>query len=191
MRLLGIVSWLGLALLCGTGSAAAGEIADLAAKAESQLQAGQGAAAIETLRTAMLAANNKTPLAFRKAIFVSEPPRGFGIYKERPNKVFAQNEPLVAYVEPVGIGWAKQGDGTLHSSLAVDFEIRNPKGDILAGKRDFGQFEFTSHEQNMEVMTHVTLNLTGASPGQYIFGLIYRDKITGKSANVDLPFEIK
>jgi hypothetical protein len=40
-------------------------------------------------------------------------------------------------------------------------------------------------------MTHLTLNLTGAEPGKYVFGVIYHDKTTGKSANVDLPFEIK
>jgi hypothetical protein len=73
----------------------------------------------------------------------------------------------------------------------VDFEIRSPAGDILTGKRDFGRFEFKSREQNTEVMTHVTLNLTGARPGKYIFGIIYHDKTTGKSASVDLPFEIR
>jgi hypothetical protein len=40
-------------------------------------------------------------------------------------------------------------------------------------------------------MNHLTLNLTGARPGKYIYGVTFRDKIAGKSASIDLPFEIK
>ncbi len=180
-----------LALLCALGSARAGEIVDLARSAEALLQSGQNVEAIDTLRRALRIANDQSPLALRKAVFVAEPPQGFGIYKERPNNVFRQGEPLVAYVEPIGIGWTKGDGGTFHSLLTVDFEIRSPSGEILAGKRDFGRFEFTSREQNTEIMTHLTLNLTGARAGKYVFGVLYHDKTTGKSASADLPFEIK
>jgi hypothetical protein len=37
----------------------------------------------------------------------------------------------------------------------------------------------------------VTLNLTGATAGKYVLGLTYHDGATGKSANFDLPFEIR
>jgi len=180
-----------LALLCGSRAAQAGEIADLARNAENMLQAHQNLAAIENLRRAMQIAEEQSPLTIRKALFVSEAPRGFGIYRERSDNVFKPGEPLVAYVEPIGVGWTKRDEGYFHSLLTVDFEIRTPAGDILTGKRDFGKFEFLSHERNTEIMTHVTLNLTGARPGKYVFGLIYRDRSTGKSATVDLPFEIK
>ena len=180
-----------LLLISNPGNAFAGEILDLAQIAESKLGTGQGVDAIEALRVALRLAHDKSPLAFRKAVFVSEPPKGFGIYAPRGDTVFKKGESLVAYVEPVGIGWAKQSDGSYHSLLTVDFEIRSPTGDILTGKRDFGRFEFKSREQNTEVMTHLTLSLTGAEPGKYVFGVIYHDTTTGKSANVDLPFEIK
>ncbi len=49
-----------------------------------------------------------------------------------------------------------------NSLLTVDFEIRLPAGDIPTGKRDFGKFAFTSHKQNTEVMTRLTLTLKGA-----------------------------
>jgi hypothetical protein len=180
-----------IALLCSLGSVAAGEIADLARDAEAKLQAGKSVEAIGNLQRALRLAHDQSPLVLRKAVFVSERPAGFGIYKERPDNVFKPGVPLIAYVEPVGIGWAKQDGGTFHSLLTVDFEIRSPDGEILTGKRDFGRFEFTSREQNTEVMTDLTLSLTGAPPGKYVFGVIYHDKTTGKSASVDLPFEIK
>jgi hypothetical protein len=180
-----------LALLWGLGSAAAGEIADLAHSAEGQLQSGKNAEAMESLKRALRLAHDQSPLALRKAVFVAEPPRGYGIYNERSGNVFKPGEPLVAYVEPVGVGWEKRDGGVFHSLLTVDFEIRSPAGEILTGKRDFGRFEFTSREQNTEMMTHLTLNLSGAPAGKYVFGVIYHDKTTGKSASVDLPFEIR
>ena len=181
----------GIALLFGLRGVAAGEIADLARDAEAKLQAGQNVPAIENLRQALRLAHDQGGLAFRKAVFVTEAPQGFGLYKERASNVFNQGEPLIAYIEPVGIGWAKQDGGNFHSLLTVDFEIRSPTKEILTGKRDFGQFEFLSHEQNTEVMTHLTLNLTGAPAGKYVLGVVYHDKTTGKSAGADLPFEIR
>ncbi len=181
----------GIALLCGAGGAAAGDIEDLARNAETMLQSGKGPEAVEQLRRALRLANDRSPLAFRRAFFVSEAPKGFGIYKVRGDDVFKTGEPLIAYAEPIGMGWEQQDGGMFHSLLAVDFEIRSPAGEILTGKRDFGHFEFVSHEQNTEVMTHLTLNLTGAPAGKYVLGVIYRDKISGKNASVDLPFEIE
>lgn len=171
--------------------ATAGEIADLARGAEAKLQSGKHTEAIADMQKALRLAHDQSPLALHNAVFVSEPPQGYGVYKPRTANVFKKDEPLVAYVEPLGMGWEKQGDGINHALLVVDFEVRNPAGEILAGKRDFGRFEFKSREQNTEVMTHLTLTLGGAPPGSYIFGVIYHDKITGKQANVDLPFEIK
>ncbi|MGA2795457.1 MAG: hypothetical protein ABSE69_18430, partial [Roseiarcus sp.] len=180
-----------IVLLCGLESVAAGEIVDLARDAEAKLHSGQYVKAIESLRQALRLAHDQSALAFRKAVFVSEAPEAFGIYKERASNVFNQGEPLIAYIEPIGIGWTKEDGGSFHSLLTVDFEIRSPTNEILTGKRDFGRFEFVSREQNTEIMTHLTLNLTGAPPGKYILGVVYHDKTTGKSASTDLPFEIR
>lgn len=180
-----------LVLASTVTTAAPGEITDLASEAEAKLQAGKAVEALEDLRKAVRRAHNQSALAFRKALFVAEPPGGFGIYKPRPNAVFKKGEPLVAYVEPVGVGWEKKGPDTYHALLTADFEVRNLQGDILAGKRDFGNFEFTSMEENTEIMTKVTLNLTGAPAGKFILGVIYHDKTTGKQATLELPFEIK
>ena len=185
------VIFVSLALVAKTSLAEAGEIADLGRDAETMLQSRQYVSAIENLRQAMRLAQDQMPLSVRKALFVSEEPQGFGIYKERGSDVFRQGVPLLVYIEPIGVGWKKQDDGYFHSLLAVDFEIRSPAGDILTGKRDFGRFAFTSHEQNTEIMTRLTFTLTGAKPGKYVLGVLYRDMVTGKSTTFDLPFSIQ
>jgi len=180
-----------LAFLAGSlATAFAGEVENLAREAEAQAQAGKHIEAVETLRraTGLLAAQG--PLALRRVQFIAERPKGFGIYKPRANNVFKPGEPLIIYAEPIGMGW-KAADGVNRALVAADFEIRTPDGKILGGQKNFGRFEFNSHDQNQEIMTHLTIRLSGAPAGDYIFAATYRDQINGKSANLTLPFEIK
>ena len=180
-----------LALLTvAPGAAFAGEIADLGRAAEAQAQAGNHLEAVETLRRAIniLAANG--PLTLRRVQFIAEPPKGFGLYKPRGGNVFRRGEPLVVYAEPIGLGWKPEG-GTNRAVVATDFEIRTPDGKILGGQKDFGRFEFVSHDRNHEIMTHLTIRLSGAPPGRYVFGATYRDAVSGKAATLELPFEIQ
>ena len=44
---------------------------------------------------------------------------------------------------------------------------------------------------NQEIHTHLTITLTGAPRGKYVFAATYRDLIGGKSAKLELPFEIR
>jgi hypothetical protein len=180
-----------LALLAALAvTAPAGEIEDLARQAEAQANAGRHLEAVETLRRAMDALTAKAPLGLRRVQFVAEPPQGFGLYKPRPDNVFRRGEPLIVYAEPVGLGW-KQADGLNLAVVVTDFEIRTPDGKVLGGQRDFGRFNFSSHDRNQEIMTHLTITLSGAPAGTYVFAATYRDQMTGKSATLDLPFEIR
>jgi hypothetical protein len=168
----------------------AGEVEDLAREAEAKAGAGRHVEAVETLRRAMDALTAKAPLALRRVQFIAEPPQGFGVYKPRPNNVFRRGEPLIIYAEPIGMGW-KQAEGLNHAEVVTDFEIRTPDGKVLGGQKDFGRFNFNSHDRNQEIMTHLTITLSGAPAGKYVFGATYRDQVTGKSAALDLPFEIR
>ncbi len=172
------------------GPTFAGEIEDLARDAETKLRAGQHLAAVEALRRAIGIVNAKSPLALRKVQFIAEPPKGFGIYKQRANSVFRPGEPLIVYAEPVGMGWRLE-DGLNNALLATDFEIRTPDGQVLGGQKEFGRFSFASHEQNQEIMTHLTIRLSGIPAGAYVFGATYRDEVGRKSASLELPFQIK
>lgn len=169
---------------------ASADVEELGRKAAKELAAGQHLAAVETLRQAVREAALSGPLVFRHALFTSEHGKAFGLYNPRADNVFKRGEPLLVYAEPVGFGWKPDGDlYTAH--LTVDYEIRTPQGQILAGQRGFDDFEFTSRDQNHEVMTTLRFNLSGAKPGDYVLGVTYHDKTSGKSASFDLPFKVK
>jgi hypothetical protein len=172
------------------GSALAGEIADLGREAEAKAAAGQHLEAVETLRRAIGVLSAQGPLAVRRVQFIVDLPKGFGLYQPRPDNVFRPGEPLIVYAEPVGMGWVKDGE-TNRALVLTDFEIRAPDGKVLGGQKEFGRFEFISREQNQEIMSHLTIRLTGAPPGRYVLVATYRDQVNGKSVNFELPFEIK
>jgi hypothetical protein len=150
----------------------------------------QTLAAINGARGAMIEVLNKAPLGFRRILFVKDVPDGFGAYTPRGNNVFAPDEPLIIYSEPIGVAWKQDGD-EYASKLVVDFEIRSPDGQVLAGQKGFGEFALKAREQPLDYMSHIKLDVTGAPPGSYILGLTIHDSNSGKSTSTDLPFEIK
>jgi hypothetical protein len=168
----------------------AGEIENLAREAQSQAQAGQAVDAIETMRSAAISLWKSAGFGLRRPMFVTRKPGGFGLFEPRPTAAFNQGEPLLVYVEPVGFAWNKEGDG-YRALIVADFEIRSADGNILGGRKNFGQFNIASKLQNTEFMADLTINLTGAPTGAYVLGLTFHDRIGSKSSNLDLPFEIK
>lgn len=147
-------------------------------------------AAIDTARAAVAEALNKSPLGFRRILFVKDIPEGFAAYRPRADNAFGPDEPIIVYTEPIGVAWKKQGD-EYASKLVVDFEIRTPDGQVLAGQRGFGEFELEAREPPLDYMSHIKLDVTGAPEGSYILGITIHDTNSGKSASTDLPFEIK
>ncbi|MFO7477679.1 MAG: hypothetical protein R6X03_04945 [Methyloceanibacter sp.] len=156
----------------------------------SQAETGKAVAAINAARAAVVEALSKAPLGFRRILFVTEVPEGFAAYQPRTSNVFTVDEPLIVYTEPIGVAWKNEG-GVFASKLVVDFEIRSPEGQVLAGQKGFGEFELEAREPPLDYMSHVQLDLTGAAEGSYILGLTIRDTHSGKSASTDLPFKIK
>jgi hypothetical protein len=145
---------------------------------------------INTARAAVVEALSKAPLGFRRILFVSAIPEGFAAYQPRANNIFAADEPLIVYTEPIGVAWTKNGD-EFSSKLVVDFDIRSPDGQVLAGQKGFGEFALSAREEPLDFMTHIKLDVTGAPAGSYILGLTIHDTNSGKSTTTDLPFEIK
>ncbi|MBO6894795.1 MAG: hypothetical protein JJ866_22835 [Roseibium sp.] len=171
-------------------TAAAGPIQDKAASAEAALQQGEGSKAIALLREAVEQAWKEAPISVQKALFVSAPADGFGIYNARADNVFPAGEALVVYLEPVGFDW-KQQDGLFMSLLTVDFDLASPDGKVLAGQKGFGKFDFKSHVANTEYMANLTLNISGAPAADYLLVLTVNDELGGGSTKVSLPFSIK
>ncbi|WP_422376980.1 hypothetical protein [Roseibium sp.] len=181
----GMVFGLGLA-----GTAWAGPLQDKAGDAETALAAGKGVEAIQLMREALSDVWKEAPLAIPTSTYVVAPADGYGIYTARDDNSFAEGEPLLIYLEPVGFDW-KQQDGLYNSLLTVDFDLTSPDGKVLAGQKGFGRFDFKSHVPNTEYMANLTLNVSGAPAGDYVLVLTVNDEHGGGSAKVELPFSIK
>ncbi len=187
MRLLHTVL---LTFLCLTGAAQAGELVDGAKRAEADASAGKPLKAFEEMREATLLQWRQSPLLFRTVLFVAEQPSGFGLYQPKKKNVFKSSEKLIAYAEPVGFTW-KAGDGLYHALMVADLIIRTEDGKVIAGQKEFGTFEFDSHEQNMEVMVVLTVDFSGAPKGKYVLECQVSDELSDKKGSFELPFEIK
>lgn len=168
----------------------AGEAVQLATKAEAQLAKGEHAAAIETMRQAMLATWNQSKIAIRQAFFVKKRATGFGVHDARESNVFKPGEALLVYVEPVGQRWSKE-DGVLRSNISADLKVKSADGKVLGGQDAIARFALSSREQNMEYFVQLTYSFDGIKPGKYIAGTTLNDKIGGSSISFDLPFEVK
>jgi len=159
----------------------------LAATASLQAQTLQD---VDKQEAALDAAWEKTPLTVRKAFFITERPSAFGGYTQRSSDVFKLGEPMLAYFEPVGYGWKGTGNGVFEINLSLDWIVKTKDGNIMGGRDDVLRFAQQSHAKLKELMMTLTLNLTGASAGNYTIEYKLHDLITKKTATVALPFTI-
>ena len=151
----------------------------------------QSLEAIDRLAAAVYDAWGKTPLTARRAIFVTQRATGYGIFEERPTRVFKAGEPLLVYAEPIGYGFRRAEGGMYEFGFAIDFAIKTPTGTILGGKEDFGNVTQRSHLRNLEFMLNLSLDVTGAPPGDYVLAYKLRDVTGPKTATLELPFTIR
>ena len=158
--------------------------------APDQTETDKSIEAINIARAAVVEALGRAPLGFRRILFVSIIPEGFAAYQPRANNIFAPDEPLIVYTEPIGVAWTKESD-EFTSMLVINFDIRSPDGKVLAGQKGFGEFALSARGEPLDFMTHIKLDVTGAPVGSYILGLTMHDTKSGKSTSTDLPFEIK
>lgn len=180
-----------VALSClGLSAAGAQELVKSAQKAEEQLKAGRHLEAMTTMEGAIDALWKASPLVFRKALFVAEPPGGFGIYSARENDVFQSGQDLIVYAEPVGFDWRRTGD-VFRTDLAVDAKLMAKDGKELWSKEDFGKMEVGSRLKNHEFMLKLTYGFKNIPAGDYVIVTTVRDKVSGKSGAFSLPFRIR
>ncbi|HEV7246700.1 MAG TPA: hypothetical protein VGN93_06870 [Shinella sp.] len=168
----------------------AGPLTDAAKKAEEQAAAGDTVGAHNTIRDAFGTFAATLPFTIGKAVFVSAPPEGYGMYAVRPASDFKVGEALISYVEPVGLTWRPGDGGLLESHFTVDLELLDPKGTLLAEQKAFGSFDFKGSVRNQEVFAKLTLNLSGPPAGDYVLRYRFRDAASGAVAISEQPFKI-
>lgn len=171
-------------------AANAGEAVQLATKAEAHLSKGEHAAAIETMRQALLATWNESKIAIRNAFFVKKQASGYGIYDVRETNVFKSGEDMLVYVEPVGQRWVTE-NGILRSNISADLKVKSPDGKVLGEEEAIARYTLSSREQKTEYFIQLKYSFDGIVPGKYIANTTLNDKIGGSSTTFDLPFEVK
>ena len=179
-----------VAIIVATGSATAQDVATKAGEAEALARDGKFIEAMAALDEAAYAVWEKAPLTFRRALWVAEPPGGFGLYNPREDNVFASGAEMIAYVEPVGFGWRKSGDVWM-TDLVADLVVKSKDGEVLASQSDFQQLQITSRVRNREFMARFTYTFTGISAGEYAVETVLRDKVSGKSGTFTLPITVR
>lgn len=170
--------------------AEAGPLADAAKAAEEKAASGDVVGAYETLAEATADFAMALPFTVKKAVFVSGKPTAYGAYDERSNSTFKAGEPLVTYVELVGLDWKPVEDGRRQANFTVDLAITDTSGQTLASQEDFGDFTFTGFVRNQEIFTHLTLDVSGADPGDYVLHYTIKDNVGGSTAKVEQPFTL-
>ena len=181
-----IVTVGGVTLALASG-ALAGPISDKAAEAENLIAAGDAAGSLAAFDAATDAFWNALPLQFRVATFADNV-TAFGKYTPRADSAFHSGDTAQIYLEPVGYGFAADGDG-FRVSFGAGLEIR--KGDVILGKTDnIGTFGWQGRAKSHEVHAAVSVALPKLSPGDYQLVLTLNDATSGKSATTTLAFAI-
>ena len=180
-----------LAAVSAATVARAGPLLDAAREAESKAAAGDAVGAYDTIRDAFGAFSMTLPFSVGKAVFVSERPKAYGAYSPRPEPVFKPGEPLITYVELIGLTWKASGDGLEQANFSVDFEISEPDGKILAAQKNFGEFTSTGLVRNQELFTHLTLDITGAEPGDYLLKYTINDLVGKRFTSFEQKFTVR
>lgn len=136
-----------------------------------------------------------------RALLVSEPARGYGIYTPRKDNLYLHSPPdrpvfpgkgmpIYVYLEPVGYRVQRRADGFYRFGVSMDAALLDSQGNLLFGKEKFLRQEMTSHRFNREFFLNVTLNLKGAPPGEYQLRLTVQDILSDGRASVQLPIRI-
>jgi hypothetical protein len=133
----------------------------------------------------------QTPLAVRRALFVTEEPGGFGIYTPRSSSRFKAGEKMILYAEPVGYLWKSLDDGQYEFGVKVDLIVKTPAGKVLLEKDDFGSLVFKSRVKNTELLIHLDVNLNGAPTGDYVLAYRLHDAESDKVTTIELPVTLE
>jgi hypothetical protein len=175
-------------MLTATPSAAAGEITEKAAEAETLLQSGEAGPAFDALGTAVDAFWKVAPLTIREAYFLAAGD-GDGRPIPRPDGPFRSGERARVLLEPLGYGFTEDS-GIFRIALTTGIEIRTPGGLILAKSEDFGRLEWAGPGRNRNFTGRIGIDLPELKPGDYELLVTLGDQASQKTASVALPFSI-
>ena len=146
--------------------------------------------ALTTAEAALEAAWAATPFSVRQAFFVVGQPDGFGLYVKHPDAAFKPGETLIVYAEPIGFAYKDAKDGTSSFGFDIDVTIKTAAGKVGLQQKSWQKIGLVSHAHNHEFNLALTLDVTGADPGDYVLDYTLHDQNSGKVTDITLPFTI-
>ena len=176
----------GLVPLAGSAT-----VAEQAAEIEQRQASGDFAGAMATARSLLAGLWEAAPgIDFTEVVPETERSAGFGLYNPRPDTRYAQGEPVMIYVEPVGFGYGAGGEGIYLVGFYVDLQVLGADGNELANAVNITQLDHATRARVQEFGTDVIYNFNGLKPGKYRLVTTLRDKNSAKTGSFDLDIEV-
>jgi len=187
-----IVPALAMSLLLAAGADAvqAQTLSEQAARIDSHLTAGDGAAAVTEARMLYLDIAARAGFGVLDAVLTAEPATGFGVYTPRAEAVYAIGDPIYGYVEPYGFTLQPNADGLNEMTFDVDFALMSASGEQLTDITQMGEILITSHSRPMDAYFHLTYRITGPA-GHYVIWTRVTDRPSGRQAEFSIPVEFR
>ncbi|KIX14643.1 hypothetical protein [Dethiosulfatarculus sandiegensis] len=168
------------------------EEADLLNKGIQQVKNGDYEKAFQTVDQAALSIWLKAPFSLRNVFYTKGKATGFGVYNKRPDNIYpTEGEPIYIYLEPRFYKMVRNKKGVFSFGFDVDLYLSDKDGGVLFGREGFLKTTMRSLVPNREFMLTITLNLSGAEPGDYVVRLVVTDKVSKQKAETRLPLVIK
>ena len=177
-------------LLVLPGQALSGPLLDAAIEAERKAAQNDPRGAFDGMHRALAQFSASLPLTVPRVSFVTEKPVGYGAFSARSDSVFKPGEAIITYLEVIGLRWKTLEDGRKQANFSVDLELTDSGGRTLALKKDFGTFAYTGISEITEIYTHLTLEVDGAAPGDYILRYTVNDIVSERATRFEQRFTI-
>jgi hypothetical protein len=145
---------------------------------------------LATARAASAKAWQAAPLGFAKALFVEGDVGGFGQYTPLATAVFAPDDTLTVYAQPLGYGFVQSDEG-YGIRLVADYELSNRSGQVLAAQTRFAELSYDSRDARREFHAILQFRFEGLRPGDYDLNILLRDSASEKQGNISLPFQVR
>jgi hypothetical protein len=175
-------------VLCWSSFAAAGPIADAAARAEAMQAEGKTVEALDALNEAVDAVWRDAALAFRTVALIDSA-SGFGVYEARAEPTFRPDEILTVYVEPVGFGYGSaNGAGTI--AFTADLAIENATGQVLSETEDVFSLSTPAAPGRREFYMALSFAVPFLRPGEYKAIFRVHDRNSAKTGSFEASFNV-
>ncbi len=176
------------AALALAGAARAEDLAEEISAARALFDDKRYVESIDRLEAAIEAVNAEIPLTVRAVTLVEET-RSYGAYKPRASNVFAPDDKVRLYVEPLGYAFRRNGEA-YESDLAGDFALKTPGGQTLLAQKDFARFGLSSRRRNRAYYLTLAYALGRLQPGDYVLVTTLRDLVSRKSTSFETPIKV-